>query len=333
MIPAVLAPIDAVRSAVLRRVGRMAPRLLARREERVGLYGVLTVAAALLFICVGPVWALALGPIALGVPHLLADLRYLVLRPRLHRRLDVALAVGGPVLATLVWPHACLGLLALVGAGMVARGPLAPRSMVVAAALAAWLYSRDHLWRADLVVAHGHNLFAVALWWAWSARAGRCHWPALVAFAVALALIGGGALDSALARWSTSAHAGLTLATFAAELAPARAGPLGLHLVLAFAFAQSVHYGVWLRLIPEEDRPRPGIRSIRSSFRALVEDVGLPVLAVAGCALAALAAWALVDVRVARHAYLRVAGFHAYLELGVAAVLFLEGSLPGRRAC
>jgi hypothetical protein len=331
---AVLASLDALRAFALRRVGRVAPRLLARRQERVGLYGALTVATALLFTCVAPIWTLALGPIVLGVPHLLADLRYMVLRPGLHRRLDVAFVVGAPLGATLVWPHACVGLLALVGAALVARGSPVWRSLVAAAGVGSWIWSREHVWLSDLVVAHGHNLFAVVLWWAWSERTRRYHWPVLAAFAVAAAVVGSGAVDTLVPRWgSSSPHAGLNLATFVSELAPSAGGVLGLRLVLAFAFAQSVHYGVWLRLIPEEDRPRPGIRSFASSFRALRRDVGLPLLVVTGCALASVAAWALVDVRVARHAYLRVAGFHAYLELGAAALLLLEGNLRRRVAC
>ncbi len=51
------------------------------------------------------------------------------------------------------------------------------------------------------------------------------------------------------------------------QLAPGLAEPWALRLVLLFAFAQAVHYGIWLRLIPEEDRPQPSPRTYAASFR------------------------------------------------------------------
>jgi hypothetical protein len=100
--------------------------------------------------------------------------------------------------------------------------------------------------------------------------------------------------------------------------------------VLFFAFAQSVHYAVWLRLIPEDDRARPGLRSFTSSVRALTQDVGRPLVVFAGVLTLALSAWALSDLCAARDVYLRVAGFHAYLELAVLALFVVEGRFPLR---
>ncbi len=330
----VLAPLDTLRSAALRRLGRLAPNLLAHREARVGLLGTLTVASAFALSCLVPLWTLALGPIVLGVPHLLADVRYLVIRTALHRRRDFCLVVGGPLLATVAWPHSCVGLLAPVGAAIVAQGKAWIRGAVLLGAIAVWFWSREHVYVADLVVAHGHNLFAVGLWWAWIARHHRYHWPTLVGFAGGLVLIASGAIDAVVLRIGPySIHSGLTLGMMIQELAPAGSGVVGLHLVLAFAFAQSVHYGVWLRLIPEDDRPRPGIRSFASSFRALQADVGTWLILLTGISCAVVVIWALLDVGVARHAYLRVAGFHAYLEAAVVALLVIEGRLPRRREC
>ena len=48
--------------------------------------------------------------------------------------------------------------------------------------------------------------------------------------------------------------------------------------------------------------------------------------------LAILLAWALADESAARHAYLRIAGAHAYLEFAVVTLLVLEGRIPLRRA-
>jgi hypothetical protein len=85
-----------------------------------------------------------------------------------------------------------------------------------------------------------------------------------------------------------------------------------------------VHYGIWLRLVPEEDRPRPAPRSFRSSLRALLADFGpIPMaLALLGCL--ALAVWASIDLVTARLGYLRFSIFHGHLELVAAALLWAE---------
>ena len=63
----------------------------------------LTLRASLLLVAslaatvIAPLWLLLLAPIVLGVPHVVADLRWLVLRPGVERR--VLLAIAGPLAA------------------------------------------------------------------------------------------------------------------------------------------------------------------------------------------------------------------------------------------
>ena len=86
-----------------------------------------------------------------------------------------------------------------------------------------------------------------------------------------------------------------------------------LAVVLLYAFAQAVHYGIWLRLVPD-GVARPGARGIaglRRDFGArglglfAVASVALPVVAVAG------------DAARVRDTYLALVVFHAWLELAV----------------
>ncbi len=112
------------------------------------------------------------------------------------------------------------------------------------------------------------------------------------------------------------------------SLSPVADPTLGVRFVLAFAFAQSVHYAVWLRVLPEDDRPRPGMRSFASSWKALTADMGLAPLAIAGAVIMALLAWALRDPAAARDGYLRLAISHGHLELAVIALLLVEGVRP-----
>jgi hypothetical protein len=333
-VDAIAAPLDAGRARVLRVLGPIAPRLLADRERRVGLTALVAVATAFLTTCVAPLWMLALGPIALGVPHLLADVRYLFVRTGLHRRADVCIAVGGPVLVGALSGHTNLGLLATFGAAIVGKGALSKRALayVLWMALVAGAYACPRA--ALLVLTHGHNLLAVAFFWAWRARTGRYHWPALAALVGALALLASGALDGAVGRMvaQMAPQSRVLFEGLVGDLSPVGAPTVALRLVLAFTFLQSVHYAVWLRFIPEDDRTRPGLRSFASSMRALEQDVGRPVLLAACVTMATLVGWALVDLEAARHAYMRVAGVHAYMELAVLTLLLLEGHLPLRGA-
>jgi cytochrome b561 len=96
-------------------------------------------------------------------------------------------------------------------------------------------------------------------------------------------------------------------------------------LVLAYAFAQSVHYMIWLRLVPEDDRERPSPRTFRASWQALRADLGPLVLAVAFACALGLAGWAVHDLARAHAGYFRFAQFHVLLELCVLATLLTEG--------
>jgi hypothetical protein len=164
---------------------------------------------------------------------------------------------------------------------------------------------------------------AVALFCVWSRRSRRHHWLVVLAFGLGLLTIGLGALDGG-PRTRLSASQLLDAELVMSSLAPVAHPELAARLVLGFAFAQSVHYAVWVRLVPEEDRVRPGLRSFSSSLRALTTDLGVPFVLVCCLVFVAIALWGAVSVIDARDGYLRLAVFHGPLELGAAALLLLE---------
>src|SRR4051812_23892396 len=92
----ILRLLDAGRGRGLRLVSsllgpsRMRP-LLADRQLRVALSGSFAMALALVLTLYCPLLLLIISPLVLGVPHLLADVRYLVAQPGHHRRLGLAL--------------------------------------------------------------------------------------------------------------------------------------------------------------------------------------------------------------------------------------------------
>jgi hypothetical protein len=105
----------------------------------------------------------------------------------------------------------------------------------------------------------------------------------------------------------------------------------GPRLLLAFVYAQAVHYGAWLRLVPEDDRARRTPRPFRASARALVADLGAPLVGIAVLAWIGLFAWGLGDPAAARAGYLTGAVFHGHLEIAALTLAFLEGRRPGER--
>jgi MFS family permease len=323
---AVLMPLDRLRLALLRALGPVGRCLVRDRELRVGLAGSIAVLTALAGSLLVPWWMLALGPALIGVPHILADVRYLVTRPGLHRRWSFWLLVGVPVVATAFGAGMRAGGLALVGASLAARGAgwgWRGVALLGGVGLAAcgfvWPY-----W-TDLAFAHGHNLIAVLLWWAWRPRRAGWHFIPIALFLGALAVLFFAPIDGLYRRaffwWAPT---GLDAHVQVPWLAWGLPGDLAVRATLSFAFAQAVHYAVWLRLVPEDDRGRDTPRSWAASLRALREDVGLPLLLLAALAAFTFATWALFDLAAARNTYLRVGLFHGHMELAAYAWVMLE---------
>src|SRR5687768_1431635 len=81
-----VAVLDRARLAWLRLLGPLAKPLVRDREKRVALAGALSLAVAFVLCATAPLVLLAVSPLLLGVPHVASDLRYLLVRPGLHKR-------------------------------------------------------------------------------------------------------------------------------------------------------------------------------------------------------------------------------------------------------
>ncbi|MEC9466127.1 MAG: hypothetical protein VX834_10100 [Myxococcota bacterium] len=300
--------------------------LLSGRELRVGLAGALGVLfiASLAFVL--PIWLLALGPIVWGVPHVMADIRYMVIQPGLHRGrwLAAGAAVG------VIWAGAGGGLWATGWTIMVLATCLGTdlwRSLVMGmAGLALAGLGHFYPWVSVVVFLHLHNFVAFGIWWHWRRRMTRWHWMTGGLVLTAMTLIVGGAWDG----WSAM-EIGVALwpQGFSPEacrqmLAPGLSPLWGDRVVMLFAFAQSLHYLVWLRLVPEDARRQPTPPSFVSSYRRLVRDFSGLILAGFALAVVGLILWASLDLSAARSQYLHLAAFHGYMELVALTWLFLE---------
>jgi hypothetical protein len=289
---------------------------LSQRERRAALVATVCVAIAFVATAIAPLSILLVGPIVLGVPHVVSDVRYLVARPRLHTRWPLWILVGVPLVACFFGGGVRAGLVATAGALVAARGPFALRALCVATCGALFAIA----WRvgpiADLAFAHLHNFLAVGIWWAWRRREQRVHAIPLAAFAIGCGALLFGVAAPSIAGYPFAIGVGLV---------PTELATLGGRIVALYAFAQLMHYAVWLRLVPNEDREDAATRSWRDAARALRADIGPWVLAMATLGALGFAAYAFVDLVAARTAYLNAAVFHGHLELAACALLFVEG--------
>ncbi len=324
----------------MRALGRSSPRLarsIADRELRVNTVAVAGVLVSLALTIVAPLWLLALGPVLLGGAHLFADVRYLVVREGLHRRrLAWALVAAPLAIGALTSLGSKAFVLSVAGGALVAKGAHRGRkalSLALAAGLTALVYAAPIA--SELVLAHAHNFIAVLLWLAWRPRAQRGHWLVLALFVAGNVALLSGALDP-LVAWASGLSRGpdeLPLGLHMNALAPwPERIDLSRRAVLAFAFSQSVHYGIWLRAIPEVARRSPTPRTFRQSVRGMSSELGprgswLVLAAILACL--GLALWSTVDLLAARTGYLRFALFHGYLELAVVAWLLAEPKRGG----
>lgn len=281
----------------------------------------LAIAVATLIASVSPVWALLVGPILFGVPHVIGDVRVLLLSQPGGFEGRVAMRVGFALLAM-------TGLRVALLCGI--RVPIEAEIScgVAAVGLAAWGGARDRRTRQAwalgvsflggcallaaretlLVLAHAHNLVALLLWLAWS-RDRSASRAVIVCYVLGALCVACVSSASVFGR-ELGAFEGSRLVR---ELAPGLDAPLGDALVRCFAFAQLVHYGIWSWQLPG---------GARTALRMELGALGLVVCVLACIAVPLCGVWAPVETR---STYLQLAIAHGWIELSVIAYLLARG--------
>lgn len=334
---ALLHPLDRARITLFRLLGPAARPFIRNRSLRASTLLSLSVALAFALTLTAPLALLAWGPVLLGMPHLAADVRYLIVRPGLHRERSFWLIMIPLVALTFTaeahWGFLAVGIAALAAMAASKRVQLGPMIALVIAGLG--LYASIAFTHATSNwVAHLHNLVALVLFVCWPHFIGRARTDALPLMPMLLVLLGaaflmlGGASLAGLDSIALDMEEGFgtPLVQHLYSLAPEGVSfELGVRLVLLFAFLQSVHYGVWLRAIPEEDRPQPTPRSFTRGWNALREEGSLPAMLVFAVLTVALITWSLFDLGAARTGYLRFALAHGFIE--VAVLVYRQGNL------
>ncbi|HMR74267.1 MAG TPA: hypothetical protein PKD61_04120 [Polyangiaceae bacterium] len=343
----VAVPADRLRRSLYATVARV-PALtpwLVRRDRRVALIACAHALVAFVLTATFPMLLFVVGPIVLGVAHVSADVRYLVLRRRLPAwwkqvvigvcLLLVAMRGAGEILGGMLLLHAehavALGWMALAVIVALRLGGNRRRAVVMAFVIAA-LGAASLLapFGSRLVFVHVHNLVAVTLWiWLFRMRLSYALVPLLFIFGLA-ALLGSPWVLRAMDATGGASALGLHLLGATDFTAPGLGMRWAVHLTLCYVFLQSVHYAAWLLLIPQEDMTRQAPLTFRGSARSLVTDFGSLGVGLIVLATLLVIAGAFSDALASRRMYLSLAMFHNYLELAMAAYFFVRGGFGAR---
>lgn len=348
------APLDSLRQSAFGWALRapLLPSILTRRDRRIAAIGsahaVMAFGVALWF----PVLLFALGPVLLGVAHVAADIRYLVLRRKLApfwrnavwggcavlialRGLDELGLLGFGLTRTefaVVFAWTALGLVAGAReAGSWTRAAVAAPPL----ALAGWAALKHPLFGL-MAFTHLHNVMALVLWGVLFQRKLRALLLPLGLIGACTAVLVSGALHGVLLNHSDRVAFGLDLFELSGWLAPGFAEHHAVGLTVAYVFLQSVHYAAWLIFIPQSESGTQGTLTFRMSARSLLRDFsGTPLVAIALSFLVVIGG-ALFDVHEARRLYLSLAMFHVYLEFALLAYFWARSTpqrpLPARSA-
>lgn len=313
-------------------------RIFVRPELRIPIAAALTVVGSAAVSLASPALTLLLGAALFGVPHILSGLRHTALRRRVH-----------PL--TLGW----VGVALVLGVAAVLHHPSGSRVFVMLCALAVGTeivvasapFSRKAFWisaviglsglclRAPLYfllsVTHVHALGSLGFFSTAARRRGIVTWPMWSVTLVVAAAAVSGAVDPLLRAqaWANDLGPDAVVRTLG-HLLPSNDSAWISRGLFLYAFGQSLHYAVWLRLMPEVDRSAPVPWSFRKAFGELKLDLRhWTWLAIGLCAIATMA-MLVVGVR-ARDVYFVLVYFHIALEAAAFARLKLNRPLRVQR--
>lgn len=265
-----------------------------------------------------PLPVLLLGPLLLGVPHVLGDLRFLWTRPLWavpHARLAwIGIPLAGMVgtrMATMagfgsfLTVEVVLGLAALGLAVVAAPGPGRWLGMIGVAivGLPALMFPQG----TALWLGHVHNVAAIGLWAVYAGSRGQ---RGLAVAGVVAAAGGAAAVVSSPLPSPDTTWGGLKWGSLLDTLAPGVQDPWASRAVILYTFLQLLHYGVWTFALPIVARPGAG-------WSGWWRELG-PTLAVAGVIGAValpVAGW--FSPAAVRTGYLSLVLFHGWLEMAI----------------
>ena len=223
--------------------------------------------------------------------------------------------LGVPFLACVIIGEPYLVMIGILMAACVSRLSILWKGMALALStlflVAAWFQP----WTFLFGFLHLHNIIGIGIWWFWWRD--RVWWDAIP---LLILLIGSGYFLS----WTPLTIAAqyfpseMNAEYFEGMLAGFALKEWRFTLVSIFAFLQTAHYIVWVRLIPEEEaRKQPTPRTFERSLFSLKEDFGDLLFFGTALAMILLFAWPIFDAEMARGSYLQLISFHGFPELAI----------------
>jgi hypothetical protein len=306
-------PLDKVRRSILWTLSPAIQPLIQNRELRVCVTACLGIIVAFSVTISFPMWQLLLGPILLGIPHVICDIRYLVLKDRLYKHDWIWFAVGLPFLFYFLTNQVFFATFAILLMSTKTRRKGFQRWFVQIFSLT--LFAISIQWPKLFLYAflHMHNLIGIGIWWFW--RKNRNAWEYIPLVLIVLGTIGILLLNPHHTNALLYYPASMDVGYYGKLIAGFTTGDLQVSFVLLFAFLQSIHYLVWIRLIPEEDRKQRTPRGFQKSYKALQDDFGFWFLWGSFFALMFFIGYAIYSPSMARTDYLALISFHGFLEL------------------
>ncbi|HRE90789.1 MAG TPA: hypothetical protein PK095_16810, partial [Myxococcota bacterium] len=338
-IGAVASPLDRMRQLVWGLTAKTAWGRACVRDRglRLASLAVGHMLVAFLLALFLPLWLLLLGPLILGAPHVVSDVRYLLLKPPvplMRRGLYLILAplvamtvcrvigsAGGPFSVEL---EVMLGGLAMVFGVVCARGALWWRLLVGLGVVLLTGVALMSAYTSLVVIAHAHNLVAFGLWLFFlkGEVPGRALGVVIAVYVTLSAILLSPLTEGLMLDHATGNIGAFNLVNMADALAPGLSLEVGLRWVLLFGFLQSMHYAIWLRLIPQRLDARKAPPTFRRSLKRLREDFGGRAFVLIALVCLMVPVFALsTDAEATRHVYLLAAVSHGYIELAIIAAL------------
>ena len=333
--------VDRVRGVALRRFCAVRPlrRFVIEPRHRLVLLELTMILLAAGLALRAPLVSLWIGSALFGVPHVIAGARAVAIKRRCSRVTLVCTALG-----------LLLGLAQIFGAGdramrgLVVLMAIAIASEIVAARARPWVAigalaavavgaATAVVFPAPAVVvlAHVHGLGALAFFTICARGRRLPTWPLLLGAGALTAAALFGLLDGAMAS-ALYAPRGAARSIVAEAIGSAFAGTGGAgfrRALFLYAFGQSLHFGVWLRLMPEVDRPWSTPKTFRRALHDFEGDFGRwaqPLLLVAVIGIALL----LVGGGPAREAYFALTYCHVGLEAAALARAGLRARISAK---
>ena len=282
----------------------------SRVAMRIGVFLLLSLSITL----VAPAFVLLAGPLLLGVPHLMSELCVFASRLKVTR---VAVLTTVAPLAVLVGlriaecfgyarpdgSDVVFGCAAILAASACRPGPWLNRVSQCLVVIGMSVLALQNAALTTLLMAHAHNLCALVFFVLWTRP--RLS-PRDVSLLVLVVSTAGGLIWFGAPGVANSPF----LSNVRLALAPGMSVELAQRVVLAYAFAQLIHYAFWLDLLPRAPSLRTPDKDARRT--KVLFGVGVAVLIVPLYAY-------LTDPVEARDHYLAFAGFHGWLEFAVLA--------------